>query len=161
MNKIPELVQNLQELGQHHLEIGILSEGDTELTMIASVHEFGVQIQVTPAMRAFLHHIGIHLKKETETINIPERSFVRSGWDAKLPDIEQKITMLLDAVLMGEIDAMTFYNSIGGQVVVYLQEYLTALSSPPNHPATVEQKGSSNPLVDTGRLKDASTWRVV
>ncbi len=161
-NRIPELVENLQALNNHHLEIGILSgQAESEIVMIAAVHEFGVQISVTPKMRAYLHHIGIHLKAETDTINIPERSFIRDGWDAKNDDVLKKIEHLLGMVLDGKLDAMTFYEAIGGQVVSYLQEYLVALSTPPLAQSTIDRKGSSNPLVDTGRLGDSITWKVV
>lgn len=51
----------------------------TDLTMahLGAIHEFGATIQVTEKMRAYLHHIGIHLKPETTTITIPARSFLR------------------------------------------------------------------------------------
>lgn len=45
---------------------------------IADVHEFGKVINVTPKMRGYLNSIGIHLKKSTTKIIIPERSFLRS-----------------------------------------------------------------------------------
>lgn len=44
---------------------------------IAAVHEFGCTIQVTPKMRAYLHHQGIHLKASTQYIVIPPRPFLR------------------------------------------------------------------------------------
>ena len=44
---------------------------------IAAVHEFGCTISVTPKMRAYLHHIGIHLKSTTQYINIPARPYLR------------------------------------------------------------------------------------
>lgn len=51
----------------------------TDLTMahLGAIHEFGATIQVTEKMRAYLHHIGVHLKPETTTITIPARSFLR------------------------------------------------------------------------------------
>ena len=51
----------------------------SDLTMahLGAIHEFGATIQVTDKMRAYLHHIGIHLKPETTTITIPARSFLR------------------------------------------------------------------------------------
>ena len=51
----------------------------TDLTMahLGAIHEFGATINVTPKMRAYLHHIGVHLKPETTTITIPARSFLR------------------------------------------------------------------------------------
>lgn len=60
----------------------------SDLTMahLGAIHEFGATIQVTEKMRAYLHHIGIHLKPETTTITIPARSFLRDTFfnnDAK------------------------------------------------------------------------------
>lgn len=51
----------------------------SDLTMahLGAIHEFGATINVTDKMRAYLHHIGIHLKPETTTITIPARSFLR------------------------------------------------------------------------------------
>jgi phage gpG-like protein len=60
----------------------------SDLTMahLGAIHEFGATIQVTEKMRAYLHHIGVHLKSETTTITIPARSFLRDTFftgDAK------------------------------------------------------------------------------
>ena len=40
------------------------------------IHQFGGKIKVTPKMRAFLHYKGIHLRKNTENINIPARTYL-------------------------------------------------------------------------------------
>jgi len=53
------------------------SKGD--MVDIAWVHEFGYTIAVTPKMRAYLHHKGLHLKTTTTHIHIPERSFLRAA----------------------------------------------------------------------------------
>ena len=155
MNRIPEVVKELEELGKHKLTIGIFGEeaekphGDSGITIggIASVHEFGTTITGTG-------------KKGDYTITIPERSFIRSGWDSKQSEIQDTVEMLLDAVIGGDLPAVQLYNSLGDQVQAYLQEYATALSSPPNAPATIRQKGSSNPLKDTGRMIDAISYEV-
>ena len=44
---------------------------------IAAVHEFGCTIGVTPKMRAYLHHQGVHLRASTQYIVIPPRPFLR------------------------------------------------------------------------------------
>ena len=59
---------------------------------IAAVHEFGCTIGVTPKMRAYLHHLGLHLKASTQYINIPPRPFLRpvllgSDFKAKVAEI--------------------------------------------------------------------------
>jgi hypothetical protein len=43
------------------------------LKQLSAIHEEGALIAVTPKMRAFLHYIGIHLKKDTTIIRIPPR----------------------------------------------------------------------------------------
>ncbi|MBQ9565530.1 MAG: hypothetical protein IJU98_08090 [Synergistaceae bacterium] len=50
---------------------------EKDLANIAAVHEFGCTIPVTPKMRAYLHHEGIHLKASTQYVNIPARPFLR------------------------------------------------------------------------------------
>ncbi|PHP66545.1 hypothetical protein CSC94_12715 [Zhengella mangrovi] len=41
-----------------------------------------------------------------------------------------------------------------------IQSEITTLSSPPNSPVTVARKGSSNPLIDSGEMRGAVTWKV-
>lgn len=76
------------------IRVGIIGEQayekhpHTDLTMahLGAIHEFGATIQVTDKMRAYLHHIGVHLKADTTTITIPARSFLRDTFftgDAK------------------------------------------------------------------------------
>lgn len=56
---------------------GKVIESGLTNAQLGSIHEFGATIKVTPKMRAYLHHIGVHLKPETTTITIPTRSFLR------------------------------------------------------------------------------------
>ena len=56
---------------------------------IAAVHEFGCTIPVTPKMRAYLHHQGIHLKASTQYIHIPARPFLRPIFNSS--DFRKKI----------------------------------------------------------------------
>ena len=51
----------------------------TDLTNaeLGAIHEFGCTITVTEKMRNYLHSQGLHLKKDTMTVVIPTRSFLR------------------------------------------------------------------------------------
>src|SRR6056297_1288517 len=75
------LYDKIQKLEKMEIRIGIFAEDSSFLLMIARVHEFGTKIEVTPKMRAYLHAKGLHLRADTQYINIPERSFVRSTAD--------------------------------------------------------------------------------
>lgn len=44
---------------------------------LGAIHEFGATITVTEKMRKYLHSQGLHLKKDTMTVVIPTRSFLR------------------------------------------------------------------------------------
>lgn len=83
---IQALVQLMNDIDQKYsIKVGILGEKayqkheDSELTNaeLGAVHEFGATINVTQKMRNYLHHLGIHLRKDTTTIVIPTRSFLR------------------------------------------------------------------------------------
>lgn len=160
-NNIPKLLQVLEELESHRIEIGIFGGDDATILMIATVQEFGCKIDVTPKMRAYLHSQGLHLSASTTQINIPERSFIRSGFDAQKERYEARATKLLDQVLHLKLPVKTFFNALGEYIAGQMQEYMTDIDSPPNHPFTVAQKKSSNPLIDSGRMRQAITYRVV
>ncbi len=48
-------------------------ESDLTLRDLLNIHQRGALIQVTDKMRAFLHWLGIHLRKDTAIIRIPPR----------------------------------------------------------------------------------------
>jgi len=156
----PWLIDQLEYLEAHHLEIGIHADEESDLLMIARVHEFGTQIEVTDAMRGYLGAMGLHLRKDTEYIDIPERSYMRAGWDARRSDIEKRAKILLGRVLALEMEAEVALDTLGHYVAGQMQEYLTRLSDPPLHPFTEKRKRSTNPLVDTERLRGAIVHRV-
>lgn len=169
--KVPEFLEMLDELYNTHLEIGVFSDGkggerhnkNSDITVlgIAIVHEFGVEIKVTDRMRGYLHSIGIHLKPSTRTIKIPERSFIRAGYDEEKENIIKQSEKLLEKVMRLELPVDVFFNTLGEIIAGRIQEYLTDLRTPSLHPVTIASKGSSSPLIDTGRLRESITYKVV
>lgn len=159
--RVPEFLQMLDDLFKTHLEIGVFGEDDSEIVMIASVHEFGVDIRVTDKMRNYLHSIGIHLKGDTTHVKIPERSFLRGSYDQEKENIVIESERLLRRVIALELPVNTFYQTLGELIVGKVQRYLTDLRNPPNTPATITNKGSSNPLINTGRLRQSITYKIV
>lgn len=51
-------------------------------------------------------------------------------------------------------------NKIGVVAVAKVQKYMTDLRTPPNAPSTIKAKGSSNPLIDSGALRQSVTYKV-
>ena len=132
-----------------YVKVGITSKADGEVLMIANVHEFGVNIDVTDKMRAFFRYkFGVNLKKDT--INIPERSFIRTGFDANEDKIGDSMEDLIGLVLDGNLSAKAFYNMLGQTTAQAIALHLRdEVNSPPNSGLTIQNKGSSNVLVDS------------
>lgn len=87
-----------------------------------------------------------------KSVTIPERSFIRGGFDANENKIVQKAESLIDDVLQLRINPDTFADMLGLEFAGLIQKYARNLRSPGNAAVTKAVKGSSNPLVDTGRL---------
>ncbi|WGT37678.1 hypothetical protein QH639_17825 [Lysinibacillus sp. 1 U-2021] len=143
-NRIPQLVQSIQELRDFEIEVGIFGSDDSFYAMIAAVHEF-----------------GITTRKERGSIVIPERSFLRSTFDEKNGEWAKFVKKQLPKLLDGQMNARTICERLGAKMVGDIQRKLTQLDDPPNAPSTIAQKGSSNPLIDKGGLRQRITYKVV
>lgn len=141
-SKVDKLMKIIEELHNTKVEIGIIGDekhrGANDFTVlgVAKANEFGFK-------------------------NIPERPFLRGTYDKKLSEIQKNIDEWATQVLEFELDINAFWEMLGQYGVDITKQYLTDLNSPPNSPVTIERKGSSNPLIDTGQLRDSITYKVV
>ncbi|MGE7112731.1 hypothetical protein [Lysinibacillus sp. NPDC047702] len=143
-NNIPRILQSLKELKKYEIQVGIFGSNGAEYVMIAGVHEFGITIRKTKG-----------------SIIIPERSFLRAAFDEKQNEWFKFLQKQLEHVLSGRITARVLCERLGAKMVGDVQEKLTDLDTPVNAPSTIAQKGSSNPLIDTGGLRMRITYKVV
>lgn len=158
VKKLEKAFAALETLNGRKVNIGMPS--GSKQAQIAAVHEWGLTITVTDKMRKWFIAQGHPLKKTTTQIVIPERSFFRSGMRDKGSDAAKKYTKLIAEVIKGTISAEQFLNGLGLEVTTVIKEYARDLSSPKNSGFTVEHKGSSNPLVDTGNMIGAINYKV-
>lgn len=156
-NHFPEMQAAVQELDGTKINVGCL-EG--EAAYYASIHEYGCKIQVTPKMRAWLHHQGVHLKPDTTVIVIPERAFLRGGFDQHAENVLESADTVLGDVVNGTMSVDEYTKMIGLLLASKIKQYARDLKSPPNSALTVQWKGSSNPLVDTGDMINSITYEV-
>lgn len=153
-NSFPDMIANLKAVNGSGVEVGVLKG---EHKWLAGIHEYGCNITVTNKQRRYmLAAHGILLGKR---IVIPERSFLRAGYDAHRAEVLQKAQMVLKDVASGKTTERGWCQAVGGHLSSKIKDYATDLSSPPNAPFTVDQKGSSNPLVDSGDMIGGITWR--
>lgn len=151
-NNTADVLKKIKQLQGGQINVGILEDESDELKMIASVHEFGCDIQVTDRMRGWFGANGYPLKKETTVIRIPERSFLRSGYDENIQDIAAEIKQQLPRIFTENVDPDIFMNHVGQKFAGLIKKKIRDLQSPPNSDMTIERKKSSNPLIDSGDL---------
>lgn len=156
-DKLTALTTQMQGMKSRNVKVGAL-QGDN--AWLAGIHEYGCDIPVTPKMRAFLHSQGLHLKDSTTVIRIPERSFLRNGHDENIDRVMTQTNRAISQVLAGKMSVDDMLDLCGQQLATAIKTYMRDLSDPANHPYTVEQKGSSNPLIQTGGLLESITWKV-
>ena len=147
----------LKSMQGKKVQVGAL-EGEN--AWLAGIHEYGLEIAVTPKMRAFLHSQGLHLSSTTTVIKIPERSFLRAGHDENIDRVIKQTERAISQVAAGKMSVDQMLDLCGEQLATAIKTYMRQLSSPANHPYTIEQKGSSNPLIDTSGLLESITWKV-
>ena len=154
INELPEMSVRINSMNGRSVEVGATGEN----AWLAGIHEYGCRITVTPKMRAYLHARGLHLNPNTTEIVIPERSFLRNGHDTNVDRVMKQTERAIGQVIAGKMTVDDLLDLCGQQMATAIKKYARDLSDPPNHPFTIEQKGSSNPLVDTGSMIGSIMW---
>ena len=130
--------------GGARVKVGILADapkreqdgtGSMSLLEVAAVHEFGGG-------------------------DVPQRSFIRATVDEQRPEIERLQHKLAAQVFAGKLDPSSALELLGAKVAAMIQNRIAEGIGPALKPETVERKGSSVPLVDTGQLRSSITWKV-
>jgi len=162
-----------------YVDIGIQSDEDETLLKIAAANEFGATIN-HPGGTAYGYKTEDDAKKgkvrflkkgagymvlgETEphTIEIPERSYIRSTIDENeakyLDNYAKKLSV---QIIDGNIDKYTALTIMGQKIEADIKSKIISLQSPANAPSTIRKKGSNNPLVNTGLLGSSIRYVVV
>lgn len=143
LEKLRKLARELSIRPQ--VKIGVLGaavyHGD-ELTNaeLAAIHEFG-------APRA----------------GVPERSFLRSTADQKRRQWIDLLTKVLEKAVEGKTTPQVALELVGQKAVADVVAHIRTGAGipPPLKPATIAAKGSTRPLVDTGRLVQSISYAVV
>lgn len=145
-NDIPEMMERLEKARGTKMIFGVIGSGlgggkhkGGKLTIveIATIHEFGAP-----------------------SVNIPERSFIRKTFDEKGSEIADAVEDFFGQYVMGDIPYDAATKGIGEYVKGIIQTTIRDLSSPALKAITIQLKGSSQPLIDTGQLIDSIEYKV-
>jgi len=90
----------------------------------------------------------------------PERSFMRSTFDEQEGNYVNVLAKGLGLVVDGKESVPTVLGILGERMKDDVQEKITTLQTPPNAAQTIAAKGSDNPLIDSGRMRQAIGYDV-
>lgn len=126
----------IEELNSKVVKVGLFAAvGDKVLTR-GIVNEFGT----TQAGR-------------NRNITIPERSFIRHTYNKQYKAVGKRFGQIFKAITNKNYSVVPKLDLIGKEQVAETQKTMTDLRSPKNATSTINKKGSSNPLIDTGELR--------
>lgn len=131
---------------ESHVKVGILgadarrksADGTLSMSELGLVHEYG-----------------------TRDGRVPERSFIRRTFNQNRPELTKVCAEAAKRFIAGE-DMERVLNKLGAWGAAKVKATITEGEGvpPPLKQATIDRKGSSRPLVDTGQLKNSITWVV-
>ncbi len=119
------------------VDIGVLASEDELLRLYAGANEFG-----------------------TRDGHIPERSFIRAAVDNNGTRIDQRADQVWGQIIDGRLSMNVGLGLMGEFIQRLVTQRITTLRTPPNAAATIARKGSSNPLIDTGRMPQSIRWQL-
>ena len=94
---------------------------------------------------------------------IPERPFLRGWFDENRQVIRERFGLLMRSVVKGERTKEEILELVGLWCVGQIQAYIARRGDGnyrENAQRTIDRKGSSTPLVDTGVMRSSITYRV-
>lgn len=94
---------------------------------------------------------------ELGTVNIPSRPFLRNSVDENENKIKSFLKSKKNDIVNG-VSAEQILKEIGLFQKNLIQEKITEGDFTPNAPSTIKKKGSSKPLIDTGRMRQSVNY---
>lgn len=91
---------------------------------------------------------------------IPERPFMRNAMRENKDKYRKQMREFAKRITRGEMTRDQALDQLGIIAQGDVLKSIKSLSDPPNSALTIELKGSANPLVDTGAMRDAVTYKV-
>lgn len=92
---------------------------------------------------------------------IPARPFLRPAIEEGQPKFLRLAEIDLPDILLGRQPVSRLMHRMGNLAVGLVQQKITDVKTPPNAPSTIAKKGSDNPLIDTGALRQSINYLTI
>jgi hypothetical protein len=93
-------------------------------------------------------------------LGVPRRSFIADYVDENNTDIAEKIRKTGKLIIKRELTPEQAFGRLGLYIQGEIQQRIADGIAPPLSEMTIERKGSSTPLIDTGQLRSSITYEV-
>lgn len=123
----------------------------TSVVEVAADHEFGSDMPRT------------YKSSRGNTVfvsGVPERSFLRSTAKENRSKWKADAVAAIKRVVAGKSNSDRATAQLGSIMSSAIKAKIVEISDPPNSPQVIAEKGSSNPLIDTGHLLESITYDV-
>lgn len=171
---LKRILEALKKLSEDELLVGVSADTagsgrgeDINNAELAFIHTNGVRAagmkaetdkaveEGTPyplALQAYIKEHG------SPAYRVPPRPFLEPGIEKHLDLVESGMKAALQDVLNGG-DGRAQRERLGATMAAKVQAYFQEDNGwPPNAPSTIKRKGSAQPLVDTGALRQSITY---
>lgn len=111
----------------------------------AGTYEDGLTIATVAAVNNFGSADGV----------IPERPFLVPAITKGAPQYQRLAEVMIPKVLSGSMAMTTLLEQMGNLAEGHVKQEITDIRTPPNAASTIAAKGSDNPLIDTGALRQS------
>lgn len=171
---LKRILEALKKLSEDELLVGVSADTagsgrgeDINNAELAYIHTNGVRAagmksetdkaveEGTPyplALQAYIKEHG------SPAYRVPPRPFLEPGIEKHLDLVESGMKAALQDVLDGG-DGRAQRERLGATMAAKVQAYFQEDNGwPPNAPSTIKKKGSAQPLVDTGALRQSITY---
>lgn len=93
-------------------------------------------------------------------VTIPERSFLRAGYDGNKDKLAEACQRAVRRVILGELTADQACHNIGVAAVGMIKRYMHTIQPPKSNLTLQSSPGKTATLVQTGRLQNSITYEV-
>lgn len=100
---------------------------------------------------AAIHELGL---------GVPKRPFIEPSLKANRKKYLAYAGRQITPIIRRKQSLNNTWQTIGTMAVADIQKYMVTAIFTPLAPATIKRKGSSKPLIDTGQMRQAITYRV-
>ncbi len=103
--------------------------------------------------------VDVAVWNEFGTEHMPSRPFMRDTLRNNKDEIKSMLASGMKSMIASG-DAEKTFNMVGSKVKGMVQQEIRDGEFEPNAPSTIKQKGSSHPLIDTGRMRQSVVYVV-